>query len=51
MKDEAIIMHPLPRVKEITPEVDQDHRARYFHQAGNGMFVRMALLDHFLSHS
>ncbi len=45
----AIIMHPLPRVDEILPEVDRDERAVYFQQAGNGMFVRMALLDHILS--
>lgn len=41
----AIVMHPLPRVNEIKTEVDDDPRARYFEQAGNGMFVRMALLD------
>ncbi len=45
----AIIMHPLPRVDEILPEVDRDERALYFQQAGNGMFIRMALLDHILS--
>lgn len=45
----AIVMHPLPRVDEITVEVDQDPRAIYFEQAGNGMFVRMALLDQILS--
>jgi aspartate carbamoyltransferase catalytic subunit len=45
MKKQAIIMHPLPRVDEITVEVDDDPRAVYFKQAGNGMFVRMALID------
>lgn len=40
----SIIMHPLPRVNEISPEVDQDRRAIYFEQAQNGVFVRMALL-------
>lgn len=45
----AILMHPLPRVDEIKTEVDDDPRARYFEQAGNGMFVRMALLDTILS--
>ncbi len=40
----AIIMHPLPRVDEIRPEVDDDLRAAYFRQAANGVFVRMALL-------
>lgn len=45
MKQEAIIMHPLPRVGEITTAVDSDPRAAYFRQAGNGLYVRMALLD------
>lgn len=45
VKDDAILMHPLPRVDEITPDVDTDPRAKYFDQAGNGLFVRMALLD------
>ena len=40
----AIVMHPLPRVDEIRPEVDDDVRAAYFRQAANGVFVRMALL-------
>lgn len=44
MKVDAIIMHPLPRVKEIPPEVDDDPRARYFEQAQNGLYIRMALL-------
>lgn len=44
MREEAILMHPLPRVGEIAPEVDDDPRAVYFDQAQNGMFVRMALL-------
>ncbi|MGI8847372.1 MAG: aspartate carbamoyltransferase [Candidatus Dormibacteria bacterium] len=41
----AIVMHPLPRVDEISPEVDADRRAAYFRQAANGVAVRMALLD------
>jgi aspartate carbamoyltransferase catalytic subunit len=45
MKDKAIIMHPLPRVDEIPVEADADPRARYFEQAKNGLYVRMALLD------
>ncbi|MCA9308840.1 aspartate carbamoyltransferase [Candidatus Saccharibacteria bacterium] len=49
LPDSAIVMHPLPRVDEITTEVDDDPRARYFDQAGNGMYVRMALLDSILS--
>lgn len=42
---EAIILHPLPRVDEITIDVDSDPRAKYFEQAGNGLYIRMALLD------
>src|SRR5699024_8627623 len=45
----GIIMHPLPRVDEISPEVDVDPRAAYFRQAKNGVFVRMALLHHLLA--
>ena len=37
-------MHPLPRLDEITVEVDDDPRAAYFRQAANGLFIRMALL-------
>jgi aspartate carbamoyltransferase catalytic subunit len=44
MKPDAIIMHPLPRVDEIPKEVDDDPRARYFQQAQNGLYIRMALL-------
>ncbi len=43
-KPEAIIMHPLPRVTEISSEIDSDPRAMYFKQVENGMYVRMALL-------
>lgn len=45
MKRDAILMDPLPRVDQIDPRVDSDKRAIYFEQAGNGMFVRMALLE------
>ncbi len=41
----TIIMHPLPRVGEISPEIDHDPRAAYFRQARNGLFVRMSLLE------
>ena len=45
MKKESIIMHALPRVGEILPEVDQDSRAIYLRsQVRNGMYARMALL-------
>jgi aspartate carbamoyltransferase len=46
LNKQAIIMHPLPRVNEIDPQVDADPRALYFEQARNGLFVRMALLAH-----
>lgn len=44
MRKDAIVMHPLPRLDEITTEVDSDPRAAYFRQARNGLYVRMALL-------
>ena len=44
MKDGSIIIHPLPRVGEITPEVDDSPHAVYFKQVGYGLMVRMALL-------
>lgn len=44
MKPGAILMHPLPRVDEISMDVDEDPRAAYFRQAQNGLYVRMALL-------
>ena len=43
-KDNLMILHPLPRVNEISADVDADPRALYFRQAKNGMYVRMALL-------
>jgi aspartate carbamoyltransferase catalytic subunit len=45
MRPGAVLMHPLPRVDEISPEVDEDPRAAYFRQAENGLYVRMALLS------
>ncbi len=44
VKSDLIIMHPLPRVGEIAPEVDSTGHAKYFDQAFNGVPVRMALL-------
>ena len=44
MQEHAVVLHPLPRVDEIDPEVDADPRAAYFRQAHNGLYVRMALL-------
>jgi aspartate carbamoyltransferase catalytic subunit len=43
-KPDMAILHPLPRVNEITVEVDEDPRARYFDQVANGRFIRMALI-------
>ena len=43
-KNDMIVMHPLPRVNEISIEVDKDDRACYFRQAEYGMYVRMALI-------
>ncbi|KAG2682364.1 hypothetical protein I3760_11G188000 [Carya illinoinensis] len=44
MQKHAVVMHPLPRLDEITVEVDRDPRAAYFRQAKNGLYIRMALL-------
>ncbi|KAJ3693382.1 hypothetical protein LUZ60_008862 [Juncus effusus] len=44
MQKHAVVMHPLPRLDEITVEVDSDPRAAYFRQAKNGLYIRMALL-------
>jgi aspartate carbamoyltransferase catalytic subunit len=43
-KQNMIVMHPLPRVGEISSDVDKDPRAAYFRQMEYGMYVRMALL-------
>ena len=43
-KEHMIVMHPLPRVNEIAPEVDDDPRAAYFKQVKFGMYARMALI-------
>lgn len=47
--EQTILMHPLPRNREIAAEVDQDPRAVYFQQTENGMYVRMALLFELLA--
>ena len=47
-KNEMIIMHPFPRSTELSPMVDIDSRAKYFQQAVNCMYVRMAVLDKIL---
>lgn len=43
-KENMLVLHPLPRVNEISVEVDDDPRAAYFKQAKYGMFIRMALI-------
>ncbi len=50
-KSHMIVMHPLPRVNEIDPEVDFDQRAAYFRQIKYGLYVRMALLSLVLGES
>jgi aspartate carbamoyltransferase len=43
-KETMILMHPLPRLQEIPPEIDDDPRAVYFKQVENGVYMRMAIL-------
>ena len=43
-KEKMAVLHPLPRVNEITLPVDNDPRAAYFEQVQNGVYVRMALI-------
>lgn len=43
-KEDMLVLHPLPRVNEISVEVDDDPRAAYFKQAKYGMYIRMALI-------
>jgi len=45
VRDNLIIMHPLPRIDEIAPDVDRTKHAKYFEQAFYGVPVRMALLS------
>jgi len=45
MKQDSIVLHPMPRVDEIRYGVDDDPRAKYFIQSENGVYVRMALLE------
>jgi len=44
LKENAIILHPLPRRNEISIEIDKNHRAKYWEQCQNGMWVRVALI-------
>ncbi len=43
-RKDMLVLHPLPRVNEISVEVDDDPRAAYFRQARYGVYVRMALI-------
>ena len=43
-KKDMMVLHPLPRVNEISVEVDEDERAMYFKQVKYGMYIRMALI-------
>lgn len=45
MRSDAILLHPLPRLGEIAPEVDELPQAKYFEEAQNGVYVRMALIE------
>ncbi|WP_178842555.1 aspartate carbamoyltransferase [uncultured Treponema sp.] len=47
-RKDMIVLHPLPRVNEIAPEVDSDPRAAYFKQVKYGMYARMALISKIL---
>ena len=48
-KPNLVIMHPLPRVTELDPEIDTDPRSAYFRQMNYGMYIRMALLTKLFS--
>jgi aspartate carbamoyltransferase catalytic subunit len=48
LQSKAIIMHALPRLGEISPDVDANYRAAYFRQAKNALYIRMALLEYLL---
>ena len=43
-KKDMCVLHPLPRVNEISTAIDSDPRAAYFRQVRNGKFIRMALI-------
>jgi len=48
---DTLVLHPLPRVEEISTDMDDDPRAKYFEQSENGMYVRMGLLYEILVNS
>ena len=43
-KPDTPVLHPLPRIDEIKPEIDSDPRAAYFDQVHNGVYIRMAII-------
>lgn len=43
-KPDMLVLHPLPRINEISVEIDDDPRAAYFKQAQFGVYIRMALI-------
>lgn len=49
IKQNAVVLHPLPREREISPTVDDDPRMKYFEQAQNGVWIRMAIMYMLLS--
>ena len=49
-RDNMKILHPLPRVNEISQDVDDTKFAYYFKQAENGMYVRMAIIAYLLGY-
>jgi aspartate carbamoyltransferase catalytic subunit len=51
LPDAGVVLCPLPRIDEIAPEIDRDRRARFFEQSDDGLWVRMAILEHAISHS
>jgi aspartate carbamoyltransferase catalytic subunit len=48
MKKQAIILHPLPRLDELSPSIDGNYRSVYFNQVQNGLYMRMAILHEIL---
>ena len=50
VRDNMKILHPLPRVTEITQDVDETPYAYYFKQAENGLYVRMAIISYLLGY-
>ena len=45
-KESMIVLHPLPRNNEIAVDIDDDPRCKFIEQMKNGMYVRMAILEH-----